>query len=259
MKKYVALVLTAVIALSVAGCSKDESQDVQTPVDSNTILQAQLPEDGEEVAIVTTSEGVIKLRFFPEDAPKAVENFKELAKSGYYDGITFHRVIQNFMIQGGDPTGTGMGGESTWGEDFEDEISPRLHFYRGALAMANSGPNTNSSQFFIIQNPEVATTGIDSIRQTRDGNEELGITMGESFYTLKEIFPDEVLDYYTANGGSVELEYIFGRPYTIFGQVYEGLEVVDAIAAVETNSENNKPLEDVVIESIEFINYEAVS
>lgn len=259
MKKYVALVLTAVIALSAAGCSKDEPQDAQIPVDSNTILQAQLPEDGEEVAIVTTSEGVIKLRFFPEDAPKAVENFKELAESGYYNGITFHRVIQNFMIQGGDPTGTGTGGESTWGEDFEDEISPRLHFYRGALAMANRGPNTNSSQFFIVQNPEVTTTAIDSIRQTRDGNDELGITMGENFYTLKEIFTDEVLDYYTANGGSVELEYIFGSPYTIFGQVYEGMEVVDAIAAVETNSENNKPLEDVVIESIEFINYEAVS
>ncbi len=97
-----------------------------------------------------TNEGTIQLKLFPDVAPKACENFLELVKKGYYDGLIFHRVIKNFMIQGGDPTGTGTGGESIWGAKFEDEVSPAVVFDRkGLLAMANAGPNTNGSQFFI--------------------------------------------------------------------------------------------------------------
>ena len=95
--------------------------------------------------------GVIKIKLFPEYAPKAVENFKTHAKNGYYDGLTFHRIINEFMIQGGDPNGDGSGGESIWGVPFEDEFSTEVLNYRGAF-MANSGPNTNGSQFFIVQN-----------------------------------------------------------------------------------------------------------
>ncbi|MFH1457678.1 MAG: peptidylprolyl isomerase [Candidatus Omnitrophota bacterium] len=102
------------------------------------------------VVVLETNQGVIEVKLMPEVAPKACENFTKLVEKGYYNGITFHRVIKGFMIQGGDPTGTGMGGESIWGEPFEDEVTPQVTFDRpGLLAMANAGPNTNGSQFFI--------------------------------------------------------------------------------------------------------------
>lgn len=99
---------------------------------------------------IKTRHGQIKIKLFTKEAPKTCENFIELVKKGYYDGIIFHRVIKDFMIQGGDPTGTGRGGESIWGKPFKDEFSPNLKFdKKGILAMANAGPNTNGSQFFI--------------------------------------------------------------------------------------------------------------
>ncbi len=101
-------------------------------------------------AILETTQGTIELRLFPEVAPKAVSNFTGLIEKGYYNGIIFHRVIPEFMLQGGDPTGTGMGGQSIWGRNFEDECRPDVKFDRkGLLAMANAGPGTNGSQFFI--------------------------------------------------------------------------------------------------------------
>ena len=107
------------------------------------------------VAVVQTNKGTIKFELLEQDAPKTTENFRLLAERGYYDGVIFHRVIKNFMIQGGDPLGMGYGGESAWGGKFADEINPRSELYRGAyekgtVAMANSGPNTNGSQFFIM-------------------------------------------------------------------------------------------------------------
>ena len=101
-------------------------------------------------AVLETNQGAIEIRLFPEVAPKAVENFTGLIEKGYYNGITFHRVIPEFMLQGGDPTGTGSGGQSIWGRNFEDECRPDKKFDRkGLLAMANAGPGTNGSQFFI--------------------------------------------------------------------------------------------------------------
>jgi cyclophilin family peptidyl-prolyl cis-trans isomerase len=106
------------------------------------------------IAIIKTNVGNIELELFAKETPKTVENFVTLAKKGYYKGIIFHRVIKNFMIQGGDPTGTGTGGESAWGGKFEDEIVPSLKFEKeGILAMANAGPGTNGSQFFITLVP----------------------------------------------------------------------------------------------------------
>ena len=102
------------------------------------------------IAILETNQGTIKLKLMPDIAPKTVENFVGLVEKKYYDGIIFHRVIPQFMIQGGDPTGTGMGGESLWGKPFEDEVDPNVTFDKpGLLAMANAGPGTNGSQFFI--------------------------------------------------------------------------------------------------------------
>lgn len=110
---------------------------------------------GNSTAIINTNKGTIKFELLENDAPKTTENFKILADKGYYDGVIFHRVIKNFMIQGGDPLGEGYGGESAWGGKFDDEIDPGSELYQGAyergtVAMANSGPNTNGSQFFIM-------------------------------------------------------------------------------------------------------------
>src|ERR1700738_355881 len=106
-------------------------------------------------AEIQTNKGTIKLELLEQDAPKATENFRLLAEKGYYDGVIFHRVIKGFMIQGGDPTGTGRGGESAAGGKFNDEINPSSQVYKtgykaGTVAMANAGPNTNGSQFFIM-------------------------------------------------------------------------------------------------------------
>ena len=108
----------------------------------------------EQKVVLETNQGNIVIKLFPETAPKAVENFIGLVKKGYYNGVIFHRVIKDFMIQGGDPGGTGTGGESIWGGPFEDELSENVRFdVKGFLAMANSGPNTNGSQFFITTVP----------------------------------------------------------------------------------------------------------
>ncbi|NQW05200.1 MAG: peptidylprolyl isomerase [Acidobacteria bacterium] len=106
-------------------------------------------------AVIETDKGAIELELFAAAAPKAVENFRLLAEHGYYNGLTLHRIVKGFMLQGGDPEGTGMGGQSAWGADFPDEIDPTSALYqggytRGLVAMANRGPNTNGSQFFIM-------------------------------------------------------------------------------------------------------------
>jgi len=192
------------------------------------INQLQLPLPGETTAVMSTSAGDIKIRLFPKEAPKAVENFVTHAKNGYFDGLVFHRVIDGFMIQGGDPTATGRGGESIWGKSFEDEFSPRLHNLRGALSMANAGRNTNGSQFFIVQADSV---GRDICAQM----EEIGETH----------FPAECIEQYKSGGGTPWLDF----KHTVFGQVYEGLEIVDAIAAAQVDA-NDKPLEDITITGI---------
>jgi cyclophilin family peptidyl-prolyl cis-trans isomerase len=147
-------------------------------------------------ATLQTSHGPIAIELFDGDAPKTVENFRKLAGDGFYDGVIFHRVIPDFMIQGGDPTGTGSGGP---GYSFEDEFNDHA-VARGALAMANAGPNTNGSQFFIV----------------------------------------------TADA----CPWLDGK-HTVFGQVTDGMDVVDAISQVETGAAD-RPLEDVVIERIDL-------
>ncbi len=120
--------------------------------------------DSTTVAVIKTNMGTIELELFAKETPKTVENFVGLANKGYYKGVIFHRVIDNFMIQGGDPTGTGSGGKSIWGKSFNDEIVSQLVFDKeGLLAMANSGPNTNGSQFFITLAPTTWLNGHHTI------------------------------------------------------------------------------------------------
>ncbi|MCR8702381.1 peptidylprolyl isomerase [Weissella cibaria] len=173
------------------------------------------------VAVLETSKGTIKIQLLPAQAPKTVENFVGLVEKGYYDGIIFHRVISDFMIQGGDPTGTGMGGESLWGDAFEDEFSDEVFNLRGALSMANAGPNTNGSQFFIVQASRVPA---NMLRQ------------------LNGLVPDEVVTAYGAQGGTPWLD----KRHTVFGHVVEGMDVVDDMAKVRVDYAD-KPVEDIKI------------
>ncbi len=189
------------------------------------------PEIGEEIATFKTNHGDIKIRLFPEAAPKTVENFVTHAKNGYYDGLIFHRVIKDFMIQGGDPTGTGRSGESIWGGKFEDEIDLNYRNLRGALSMANAGPNTNGSQFFIVQ---LGTIEKDIISQMKAAGEAKG-------------FSDEIVNAYEENGGAYWLD---GK-HTVFGHVFEGMDIVDEIANVKVGAQD-KPIDPVVIETIEI-------
>jgi len=115
-----------------------------------TTSQGQNAMNDKPIVVFETTQGTIEIQLFPDIAPKTCENMIGLVEKGYYDGVIFHRIIKNFMIQGGDPTGTGRGGESLWGGKFEDEVTEAIEFDRkGLLAMANAGPNTNGSQFFI--------------------------------------------------------------------------------------------------------------
>lgn len=194
------------------------------------IAQLEKPAKGEKIAVMQTNMGDIKIRLFPEVAPKAVENFISHAENGYYDGLIFHRVINDFMIQGGDPTGTGRGGESIYGHSFEDEFDLSARNYRGALSMANAGPNTNGSQFFIVQAKNVDDGLISQMTELADRG-----------------FPEEVTDNYKKIGGTPWLDF----KHTVFGQVFEGMDVVDNIAQVKVGPQD-KPVNDVIIEKIVF-------
>ena len=191
--------------------------------------QLDKPQKGDTVAVMRTSMGDISIRLFGKEVPRTVENFVTHAKEGYYDGLTFHRVINDFMIQGGDPTGTGCGGESIFGAAFEDEFHPALHNLRGALSMANAGPNTNGSQFFIVQAKEAPLQLLSQMREYPDS------------------YPAETIDNYAAVGGTPHLDY----RHSVFGQVFDGMDVVDAIAAVETDTAD-KPVKPVTIVSIDI-------
>lgn len=194
------------------------------------IAQLEMPSKGEKIAVMKTNMGDIKIRLFPEIAPKAVENFISHSQNGYYDGLIFHRVIKDFMIQGGDPTGTGRGGESIYGRSFEDEFDLSARNYRGALSMANAGPNTNGSQFFIVQAKNVDEGLISQMVELADRG-----------------FPQEVTENYRKVGGTPWLDF----KHTVFGQVFEGMDVVDAIAGVKVGPQD-KPVDDVIIEKIVF-------
>ena len=201
-----------------------EGDDTMTVLPQFTDVQGN-----ERLVEMVTNKGNIKIKLFPEQAPKAVENFLTHAENGYYDGLIFHRVINDFMIQGGDPNGTGTGGESIWGQPFEDEFTMDLFNFRGALSMANAGPGTNGSQFFIVQKNEVESN-------LRGQMEQAG-------------YPAEAVEKYMEVGGTPWLDH----RHTVFGQVVEGMNVVDDIAGTKVGPKD-KPVYDVVIEKINILN-----
>lgn len=238
--------MTVMTSLMV-GCGNTTSSESQSTQSTKTTMstedtssyskeediQIMSPKKGDTIAILSVKGyGDIKVRFFDQFAPKAVENFVTHAKKGYYDGLTFHRVINDFMIQGGDPKGDGTGGESIWGTPFENEIVDELLPIRGALCMANAGPDTNGSQFFIVQAGEISKETMELYRA------QVELTNAEA-------------EKFIENGGTPWLK----GGYTVFGQVYEGMDIVDKIAQVSTD-DSDKPKDSVIIKKVTITTYE---
>lgn len=253
MKKYLFAGMSVLMLSALVACSQEEDKEpvvekeVQEEVvvdekteenstendalaqyDFDNLPQFAEPKEDDQLVVMKTNKGDVEIKLFKDHAPKAVENFLKLSEDGYYNGIAFHRVINDFMIQGGDPTGTGAGGESIYGTAFEDEFTPVLFNVKGALSMANAGPNTNGSQFFIVQNSELEAGYAEQL-------EAAG-------------YPTQIVDKYKEFGGTPHLDGV----HTVFGQVVSGMDIVDAIATVEVDA-NAKPLEDVIINSIEVV------
>ncbi|HGQ5942840.1 TPA: peptidylprolyl isomerase [Streptococcus pneumoniae] len=231
---YVDSSLAAEESSKVAAQSAKELNDALTNENANfPQLSKEVAEDEAEV-ILNTSQGDIRIKLFPKLAPLAVENFLTHAKEGYYNGITFHRVIDGFMVQTGDPKGDGTGGQSIWhdkdktkdkGTGFKNEITPYLYNIRGALAMANTGqPNTNGSQFFINQNSTDTSSKLPTSK-----------------------YPQKIIEAYK-EGGNPSLD---GK-HPVFGQVIGGMDVVDKIAKAEKD-EKDKPTTAITIDSIEVV------
>jgi len=214
-----------------------------------TLLQLQPLTPGEELMIMHTSLGDITLRFFPEEVPQAVENFLTHARNGYYDGLTFHRVIAGFMIQGGCPLGTGTGGTSIWGTGFNTEPSFNLRHFRGAIAMAHAGPGTIGSQFYIVQNSSLDQRTVQEFEATKARQNELIGRFGDGTRLyLRDIHPMAEFEHYIEHGGTPHLDWVRnpegGHP--VFGHVVEGMDVVDAIANASSTA---------IIERVSFIIY----
>ena len=203
--------------------------------------QFDAPKSGEEVAVFDTTFGLVKMRLFANAAPATVANFKNLIKSGYYDGTSFHRVISGFMIQGGDPTGTGSGGETFDGKPLADELDNGYYNFRGALAMANTGAaGSASSQFYIVQTSSISGTTPEALMSYK-----LPEWVSKQYAAVGGYyFGDAAFDhpaYYAANGQTGDY-----LGHTVFGQVYQGMTIVDLISMVEVNAQY-KPTTSVLI------------
>ncbi len=243
LKKALAAGLCSLIAVTaLASCGGEKNISVEDATQSasatepteqivfgSKVMNFTAPQDGEEVIILTVKGyGDIKIKLFPEYASKGVQNFKTLAERGYYNGLIFHRIINHFMIQGGDPLGNGTGGESIWGSRFDGGASPYLIHTAGAVAYANSGSTaTDGSQFFIVTGQKYAE---------------------EQF---SPDYPEEAKKYYIEDGGAPWLD---GK-YTVFGQVYDGLDIVFKLQQVPTGA-SDKPVTNVVIESMKVAKYD---
>ncbi len=224
MKKVLSVLLAAALALALGGCGAKAPKVTDGP------LQLRTPTEGDTVAVFSTSMGEFKVVFFPEVAPKSVGNFVTLAEQGYFDGLVFHRVERDFVIQSGDPTGTGSGGDSSFGAPFADEYSTELHHFTGAVGMAKAADNQLGSQFYIICGTAIT--------------DEVAAAMQNADYS------EDIIEAYKKNGGYPSLD----NRYTVFGQVYEGMDVVMKINEVKTDK-FSRPTADVVINSVKIETY----
>ena len=242
---------------------------------ANTVgFQLDMPKQGDTVAVVHTSLGDFTMRFFPEQAPKAVTNFINLAKSGKYNNTTFHRVIKDFVVQGGHCGNdeNSPNGVSSYGAQFEDEFCDKLFNIRGAVSMANTAKDSNGSQFFINQTSAEAFKSNGGWTKYENNWSDVKTQLlnykdsnllsafiqknGSKCFDV-DIVPNEVRRLYEANGGNPHLDGVFNavdRGNTVFAQVIDGMEIVDKIAAVNVNKDD-KPTDNIVIKSVEIKEY----
>ncbi len=244
MKKSIRVMLALALAVVLlVGCGKPAETDPPegqpdtptTPDTPATYPQLSAPQEGDTIVVIETSEGAIKAVLYPEFAPLAVQNLIDHANNGYYQDMLFHRVVDGFVVQTGDPTGTGRGGDSASGEPFANETSPTLHHFTGALGMANAGADLNKSQFYIVSGTTVSTDMLNQMKAITDGS-----------------FPAEVIEGYKTMGGQPALDY----RYTVFGQVYEGMDVVAKINKVKVDTDS-RPTSDVKLISVTVGTYTA--
>ncbi|WP_042353867.1 peptidylprolyl isomerase [Bacillus rubiinfantis] len=244
MKRLLNLFIVFAIVLMLAACGTNSKTITDQQITSTSKMEQKKGEqkvgnsiypqltteiaENERLVEMETSMGNIKIKLFPEYAPKAVENFTKHSEDGYYDGLIFHRVIKDFMIQGGDPNGNGTGGKSIWGKPFQDEFSNNLFNLRGALSMANAGANTNGSQFFIVQSKVVDPSMKEQMKQAG--------------------YPQEIIEAYDKSGGTPWLDF----RHTVFGHVVEGMDIVDKITDAPVDGKD-KPKKDVIIKQIKVL------
>lgn len=291
-KRITAGMSAGILLLCMGGCREvpwigESSAPSNPPVPLEQPQQLQLPGAEDTIAVLHTSLGDIVIRLFPEIAPKAVEHFQKRIQSGYYNDRLFHRVEADTLIQGGNPTDSGFDEEDASEPLFADEFSDKLLNLRGALSMANDGPDTNGAQFFINTRPPALCANVradtekayaDHLTNAEEArgyyqtvydrhHEELAAqypTFDDFFaaqygqITNPEKVPEKVWKYYETYGGNLAFDGAFRQVggNTVFGQVISGMEIVDAIAAVKTD-ENKKPITDVVITSAELMTYAA--
>lgn len=238
--RIVGFCFALLMLLSFPGCGKGKASSEMSEGDAikaSAQLQFQKPEKGDEIVVINTSEGTIKVMLFPEIAPKAVENFVTRAKEGYYNGLRFYEILKGKTLSTGDPNGDGTGGESIYKDEdgrtvpFEDEYSTELWHFYGALSYINDGQeNNNGSRFSIVQSSSVSEEMLTQMQQ-------IG-------------FPQEVIDRYREEGGAPWLD----TKQVVFAQVYEGFYILNKIAETPADP-NGVPKENVVITSMSVEEY----
>ena len=243
MKIFKKIAVTALslsmITMMFSGCGKEDLVGGKI-AETTAPVNFTMPEVGEKIAVIKVKDyGEIKIKFFPEYAAMGVENFVELSEMDYYDELIYHRVVEDFVIQGGDPRGDGTGGNSVWGQDFAVDAAPNLYHFSGAVAYAHAQNGGNGSQFYIVCTNEGETFYDTAVPLTEELISEYG-------------YSDEVNALYMEKGG---LPYLDGG-YTVFGQVFEGMDVVYAISEVKIDPATALPAKQVVIESIEIVEYQ---
>ncbi len=234
--KAAALLISGAAAL----CALTACERNQIELDNETIRNFTPPQQGEDIVVLTIRDyGDVKIKLFPDATPKGVENFTTLVKNGFYDELIFHRIIENFMVQGGDPKGNGTGGVDAWGSEngFEQTISPDLHHFTGAVAYAIGSDKLNKSQFYIV-------TG-----NLCDDNyfEMLSSQAGLTYSGAVKALYGQVGGYPSLDGG-----------YEIFGQVFDGMDHILEMQKVATDG-NDKPKSQIQIEKAEVIPYDGTA
>ncbi len=226
-KRLLSILVLFVVALSLVSCGKKEDP---TPQPRNPLPQLNMPANGDTIVTITTTKGVIQAILFDKATPQTVNNFIKLADSGYYDGMIIHKVIKDFVVQMGDPTAEGNGGESFNGAGIPLEYNELLHNFTGALGMAAGTDGLAYSQFYIVAGTAVSEEYVNAMKSAG--------------------YASNVIAAYQELGGLPSLDY----EYTVFGQVYEGLDILQEIAEAKTDKWN-RPKKDIIVSSVSVSSY----